>query len=271
MKKVIQLILLNGGIALANILTFSESVFAVSLTYGTLFERAFGITLIIMSLLIFIWGNYKILSYEEVSEKERRKAKDAYGYVLEEIDTPEECMEALARYQHSIFAQDVDTAKNQVNRMSRKLASLKEILYQKCQTQQGELLGFQNVIDDCEMMTYENVKRMLSRMAIFDQREYEILQQGRLNVSSSALEAKRQIFAEHFAYIRQQLEKNETILLEFDRLMMEISKIGDEETADESAMNSIRDVIQGMKQLHSQEQEQDEMKDLEQKYQKLSH
>lgn len=264
MKKVIQLILLNGGIALANILTFSESVFDVSLAYGTILQRAIGITLIIMSVLIFAWGNYKILSHENEAEKGLREAKNAYGYVLEEIDTPEECLEALSCYQHSVFARDVDTAKDQVNRLVRKMASLKEILFQKCQAQQGELLGFQKVIEDCEIMTYENVKRILSRMAIFDQREYENLQHGRLNVSVNTLEAKRQIFAEHFAYIKQQLEKNEEILLEFDRLLMEVSKIGDKETADEDTMNGIRDVIHGMKQLHNEEQ--GEMEDLEQKY-----
>lgn len=266
MKKVIQLILLNGGIALANILTFSEAVFDVSLAYGTIFQRAVGITLIIMSALIFAWGNYKILSHEDESIKELREAKNAYGYVLEEIDTPEECLEALSCYQQSAFVRDVDTAKDQVNRLVRKMASLKEILFQKCQAQQGELLGFQKVIEDCEMMTYENVKRMLSRMAIFDQREYEILQQGRLHVSINALEAKRQIFAEHFAYIKQQLEKNEAILLEFDRLLMEVSKIGDKEMADEETMNGIRDVINGMKQLHNDEE--GEMESLEQKYQR---
>lgn len=266
MKKVIQLILLNAGIALANILTFSESVFDVSLAYGTTMQRAIGITLIIMSVLIFAWGNYKILSHEDEAARELREAKNAYGYVLEEIDTPEECLEALACYQKSVFMRDVDTAKDQVNRLVRKMASLKEILYQKCKAQQGELLGFQKVIEDCEMMTYENVKRMLSRMAIFDQREYEILQQGRLNVSTSALEAKYQIFQEHFCYIKQQLEKNEAILLEFDRLLMEVSKIGDEQTADEETMNSIRDVIYGMKQLHNEER--GEMEDLERKYQK---
>ena len=265
MKKAIQLVLLNGGIALANILAFSESVFDISLSYGTTLQRAVGFTLIIMSVLLFGWGNYKILGQEDSRTKELREAKNAYGYVLEEIDTPEECLEALACYQKSVFAGDVETAKDQVNRLGRKMSSLKEILYQKCQAQQGELLGFQKVIEDCEMMTYENVKRMLSRMAIFDQREYEILQQGRLHISTNALEEKRKIFAEHFAYIKQQLEKNEAILLEFDRLLMEVSKIGDEETADEETMNGIRDVIQGMKQLHHEGQEMD---DLERKYQK---
>ena len=80
------------------------------------------------------------------------------------------------------------------------------------------------------------------------------------------MEAKRQIFVEHFAYIKQQLEKNEAILLEFDRLLMEVSKIGDKEMADEETMNSIRDVIYGMKQLHNDEE--GEMESLEQKYQR---
>ena len=266
-KKIIQLLLLNGGIAFVNILAFSEALLGLSIPYGNTVQQALGITLIIMSVVVFFWGNYSILTKTDEATKELQQAMKTYGYVLEEIDTPEECIDALALYKNTIFAQYVNTTSDQIHRLVRKLSSLKEILYQKCQAQQGELLGFQKVIDDSEKLIYENVKKMLSRMAIFDQQEYEQLnyQQRMHNISSQVIEAKKLIFAEHFAYIKQQVEKNEAILLEFDRLLMEISKIGDERTADEETMNGIRDVIQGMQRLHTDEDM--EMEKLEKKYQ----
>lgn len=266
-KKIIQLLLLNGGIALVNIVAFSEALLGISIPYGNTIQQASGITLIIMSIIVFFWGNYRILNKTDEATKELQEAMATYGYVLEEIDTPEECVEALAHYRNTTFAQYVNTASDQIHRLVRKRSSLKEILYQKCQAQQGELLGFQKVIDDSEKLIYENIKKMLSRMAIFDQQEYEQLnyQQRMHNISSQVVEAKKLIFAEHFAYIKQQVEKNEAILLEFDRLLMEISKIGDEPAADEETMNGIRDVIFGMQRLHTDENL--EMDKLEQKYQ----
>lgn len=261
-KKTLQLVGLNLGIAVVNVVTFSDAMIGLDLAadMGTPLERAIGFTLIIMSILIFFIGNYKILS------KKNSRPMQQYDYVLEDIDTIPECIEALQTCQKTIFIRDVNTATEQVHRLERKRKSLEEILFQKCQAQQGELLGFKQIIDESEMLFIENVKRVLSRMSIFDQQEYETLQnKGRMNISQEAYQAKQQIFQEHFAYIKQQLEKNEAILLEFDRLLTEISKIGDEDMADEETMESIRDVIRGMRELHNEEDK--ELEQLERKYQ----
>lgn len=260
-KKTLQLIGLNLGIAVVNVVTFSDALIGLDLAadMGSMLERAMGYTLIIMSIFIFLVGNYKILSQKNARPMQQ------YDYVLEDIDTIPECMEALQTCRKNVFIRDVSTATEQVRRLERKRKSLEEILFQKCQAQQGELPGFKQVIDESEMLFIENVKRMLSRMSIFDQQEYETLQStGRMNISHEAYQAKQQIFQEHFAYIKQQIEKNEAILLEFDRLLTEISKIGDEDMADEETMESIRDVIQGMRELHSEEDK--ELAQLERKY-----
>lgn len=260
-KKTLQLIGLNAGIAVVNIAAFSDLFIGLDLSkdIGGTLERAFGYTLIIMSILVFLVGNYKILSQQSHNTAEQ------YDYVLEDIDTIPECIEALETCKKTIFVNDVSTAMDQVQRLERKRKSLREILFQKCQAQQGELLGFQQVIDDSEKLFIENVKRMLSRMSIFDQQEYEALKnRGHMNISQEAYGAKQRMFQEHFAYIKQQIEKNEAILLEFDRLLTEISKIGDEDMADEETMESIRDVIQGMKELHNNEDQ--ELEQLQKKY-----
>lgn len=255
-KKIVKLLLLNVGIALVDIF-FLKDFFGFKSTDASPLEMAFTVTVIVMSVLVFCTGNYIIL----VDKK--AKAEKQYGYLLEEIDTIPECIDALATCRKTAFHQDVIRAKEQAERLGRKLKALREVLFQKCQAEQGDLLGFEDVIDDSEKLIIENIKRILTRISIFDQTEYDQLQKS--GMGGQTYEAKRQMFAEHFAYVKQQIEKNEAILLDLDRLLTEISKIGDQEAVDAETMENIRGVVENLKVLH--ETKEDDMAALERKYQ----
>ncbi len=53
-SQTLKLILLNAGIVVLNILVFSKGIGNVSITEGTAFQKALGITIIIMSIIDFI-------------------------------------------------------------------------------------------------------------------------------------------------------------------------------------------------------------------------
>ena len=61
----------------------------------------------------------------------------------------------------------------------------------------------------------------------------------------------------------QQVEKNDGILLEFDRLLTEISKLSDAQ--DDQVLENMKDVVAGMKALNSNTD--NELSQLEKKYQ----
>lgn len=252
------MLLLNVGIALVDIF-FLKDFFGWKSKDAEPWEMAFAITLIVMSVLVFLIGNYTIL----VDKK--AKAETKYGYLLDEIDTIPECIEALGTCKKTAFYQHIATAKEQAGRLERKLKALREVLFQKCQAEQGDMLGFQDVIDDSEKLIIENIKRILTRISIFDQTEYDQLQNS--GIRGQAYEAKQQMFAEHFAYVKQQIEKNEEILLDLDRLLTEISKMGDQEAVDAENMENIRSVVENLKVLH--ETKDDDMEILEKKYQNI--
>ena len=112
---------------------------------------------------------------------------------------------------------------------------------------------------------YGNIRHMLSRISIFDEQGYQqLLQRGSQGGTRGAsyIEQKK-LFEEHIRYVDQQVEKNDGILLEFDRLLTEISKLSDAQ--DDQVLENMKDVVAGMKALNSNTD--NELSQLEKKYQ----
>ena len=83
MKNIIlQLLKLNITIILINIIIFSPGLLGVEIGGTSIFFTALGTTVILMSIIIFIAGNYNILT---TPNKE---------ITIYKVDTPEECIQA---------------------------------------------------------------------------------------------------------------------------------------------------------------------------------
>lgn len=259
--KKFKLFSLNAGLLLIDFIMGMLMVYTneyVSSDGAETLLKTFAIGVIILSVFAFGYGNYKILT-GMAKEPQRR-----YHYVLDEIDTPEECYDALNKLKKKTFQAEVTQAVDQVRRMERKKDSLKQILYQKCEASGQDLMGMQGVVEEAEQLMYENIRHMLSRMAIFDEEGYEQLMRQSGTVGQATLQQRKNIYYEHISYVRQQIEKNETILIEYDHLLTEISKMGDEEQEDSAGIAHMRDVIQGMKQLNVNADQ--ELEQLQKKY-----
>lgn len=258
--KKFKLFSLNAGLVLVDFLMGLLMVYTNEYVSGDGLEtllKTFAIGVIILSVFAFGYGNYKILT--GMAKEPQRK----YHYVLDEIDTPEECYDALNKLKKRTFQSEVAQAVDQVKRMERKKESLQQILYQKCEASGQDMLGMEGIVQEAEQLLYENIRHMLSRMAIFDEEGYEQLMRQSGTVGQATLQERKNIYYEHISYVRQQIEKNETILIEYDHLLTEISKMGDEEE-DSAGIAHMRDVIQGMKQLNVKADQ--ELEQLQRKY-----
>lgn len=266
-KKILSLIGLNGGIVLANALIFAVTGAGEMIGPGKLGPDGTGeimaltvaITGLALSVVAFAYGNYKILkSIEDAPENK-------YGFVLGEIDTAEECLVALKQNHKFMFSEDTNTAMDQVQRFGRKQKTMQQLLYQKFQSDTEDMIGVKNVVEDAEGLLYENIKHILSRISIFDEDEYRsLMQTAQRGGGTDSFYARKAMFDEHIAYVKKQLEKNEAILLEYDRLLTEISRMGDEDAEQNQQMAHIKDVVKGMKQLN--EDVDQELDALGQKY-----
>ena len=82
---------------------------------------------------------------------------------------------------------------------------------------------------------YNNVKKMLNRMIIFDYKDYQKLaekvrnSQARENggLVSRSVDTQMRIYSEHIFYVRGLVSQNEEILIKMDALLLEISKLDD--------------------------------------------
>lgn len=260
--KKISLISLNAGIVIVDALMVICKIYVNNYVANDTLEllaNTFTLGVLILSVLVFFYGNYKLLT--SISSDPKQK----YNYVLEDIDTAEECIDALNKVKKICFIKEIELAKDQVERLERKQEAMRQILFQKCEASQEDMLGMKKVVEEAEMLLYDNIKHILSRMAIFDAEGYQKLMQQSYQGELATTKERKAIYYEHFAYVKQQLDKNETILIQYDHLLTEISKMGDEDSQETDCMAHMKDVVNGMKQMNARDE--DNLDALEKKYQ----
>lgn len=120
-KNLYRLIGLNVTIIVINVMVMTLTGFTQYIgsdairpeETGEILGFATAITVLLLSIGIFIYGNIKILkSLENFGDKELYS--DKYGYVLNEIDTAEECLDALSSVKSKVFEEDIRRAIGQI-------------------------------------------------------------------------------------------------------------------------------------------------------------
>ena len=239
--------MLNLGIALLNVVMFSKGLVGLSFAGGA-FSAALAATTIVMSLIGFGYGNYTLL----FSEPEAQPVK---LFKNSELTGPREYIEALEKARgRDVFDTEIETAVEQIYRMEDKDKALDSILEQFFVPQEMTFTRFQNAIDSVKLLFYNNVKKMLNRMMIFDYKDYKKLMTkisnsrtvGGVGVSSKSVGDQLKIYNEHISYVKGLVEMNENVLVKLDGLLLEISKLDDlneEELEHIAAIQEINDLI----------------------------
>lgn len=239
-KQIIKLLCLNLGIVLLNIILFSAGFVGLNFS-GAAVTTALGVTVIVMSLLAFFYGNYTILfkqpSIQLFKSTELVESKDYIG-ALEE------------RREKRVFDSEISNAIDQVYRLQDKDKALDSILSQYFSPQEMTYTKFQSVIDSVQALFYNNLKKMINRMIIFDYKDYTKLMNklGNAYVAGTSKSASTQlkIYNEHIDYVKGLVEMNESILVKLDSLLLEISKLDDIDEAgleELAAIQEINDLI----------------------------
>lgn len=97
-EKIIKILSLDIGIAVVDTIIFSPGLLGIEIIGAGALETAFGFTTIFMSVIVFIFGNYKFLI-------EKEKIIQA-----SEIKSADDCIDALNQnYGKRIFEKDITT------------------------------------------------------------------------------------------------------------------------------------------------------------------
>lgn len=251
-KSIWKIIVLNLVIAAVNVILFSKGLVGLSFAGGAL-SAALAATVITMSVIAFGYGNYTLL-FREQKEPPLKLLKNT------ELTATEDYIHALEgmKGKQVFFDEAIDAAIEQLYRMDDKDKALDTILEQFFTPQEMTFTRFQSAIDSVKAIFFNNVKKMINRMIIFDYKDYQkvvskISNAQKVNgvgVASQPLSEQLKIYNEHISYVRGLVEMNENILTKLDGLLLEISKLDDlneEELEKMAAIQEINSLIEQTK------------------------
>lgn len=243
MKKnaVIKLLILNLSISIVNILLFSNILFPMNLLGYSPLTTAFSVMVIFMSVVIFGYGNYKILFPAETVVLPDWDDRN--------ISSLEECEKGIREYmEHNvpIFAENLQDVLAQIGRMKKKKASINSILLDKFDETEISYRKFLGAVTSLEETMIINIKNLLNRITAFDEEEYEDLIRGAaVNTSAKKeriTESRQQIFNEYMNYVHNVTDNNEEMLIRLDKLILEISKLNEADMGEIENMPAMREI-----------------------------
>jgi len=212
-KKRIKILILNLGIAAANIITFSPVLLGLELAGSGALETALGSTIIFLSGAGLIYGNYKLFVLEKVIPPNKNS-------------TVEDYIEALNMHRGlKTFEVTVDLLLDQIERLQKKNKTIRNIILQIFSASEISYRKFDAVIAEVEKIFFMNSRSILNKMNAFDEDDYNFIRKKyeAWAFSQQFMEEKFKVYDEYIVFVKAATEDNEQILLKLDKLLLEIS------------------------------------------------
>jgi hypothetical protein len=232
-KRIIKIAFLNISIAIINVAIFSKGLINIQLSGSSSIRCAFGYTVIMMSILIFIYGNYKLLIAKV-------KAAPAMG-----IKSIEYCIDSLKEIcDKETFEKDIDTILGQLKRLGRKKDTINDIILQKFSETELSYAKFNSAIEGIEDLLLTSIKSTINKINAFDQEEYNSITESKskLQISNKLMQTKLDIYQEYISYVQASIENNEEILVKLDMFLLELSKLNSIENKDILSMAEFQEL-----------------------------
>lgn len=231
--KILKLIGLNSGIAILNILLFSPGLLNISLSGQNALSTALGFTAILMSLAVFIYGNYSLIF---------QKGRTVQ---IDNITSSTECILALKQhYGKKTFDNDITTLLEQVDRFIKKRDKIMDMLLQKFSMVSSGYDKFNWAILDLELVFYNNIESILNKINAFDEEDYQKvrIENRTEKFSTQVMDSKTSIYNQYISFVKNAVEDNEKIIIKLDQLLLEISKFDGLEEGEINNMNEIKEI-----------------------------
>lgn len=204
MKKNIKLAVFNIAFIIIAILSFSDRGLGLSFdpSDGAL-SFAMSISLAFFGIALFCFVNYALLT-----------KKEKVDYKIKKLSTISDCIAALHKCMHTdpAFIEEIKEAIDQLQTLQRRTDSLATLLEQNGVSE--NFASINKTSDKAKFFVFENVKRIINRLIVFDNEEY--LAKG-----------ENYDISEHRNYICTILRDNDDILREYQNMLLAVSGIGD--------------------------------------------
>lgn len=243
-KQLKNIILFNAALSLINIILFAKPFLNLDLSGKNAVSTAFGVMVIVMTVIVFFYGNYRLLQPKKQPALPQLKEKD--------IQTLDECAAGVLFYINNnvkTYADNLNDVLQQISRMQRKEAALQLTLKERFDESELSYHKFQGAVDSMEEIMILNIKSLLNRINAFDEEEYEeLMVKQRMkgtNISDSdrkILVSRQSIYEEYMAFVERSVANNEELLIRLDKLMLEISKLSEIAANDVEEMDAMKEI-----------------------------
>jgi hypothetical protein len=227
-------------IGISAILTIPISVIIVNRVQAGNVAKTVMIMVIFIVLLIAITILYKYtfgVTVQEITQEDKVTELDRLNYQLAEYHR---------KYMNTQIRKCIDMVNEQIQRFKRR----KNVLYQVAGVEynakdSGAISDLIQIVEDAIII---NIERLVNRVEIFDD------------------EGVPEVIRQNIGYIEEQIHKNNVILMEFETLITETSRMG--EVREEKDISKLKDVVNAMQSLRVDHE--DEIDSLAKKYEKGS-
>lgn len=212
--RFIQLMGLISSVVILNVLVLSPGLLGVEIGGISPVETAIGVTLLIVSLLVVLYGSYILILKPPVTTS------------LQELKTNEDYITALSQYKKAkVLKKDITLAIDQITRMEKKNSALLNVLSQRFDPEELSYKRFNTVSYEVKKLFYLNIRGILNKLNVFDASEFALFVSPHKPspFSDQLVQKKTALFNEYLTHITGYLQANEEILLKLDKLLLEIS------------------------------------------------
>jgi hypothetical protein len=231
--KIVKLAGLNLGIAAVNTAVFSPGLLGLGFSGGS-FASAVAVTTLLMSLLVFGYGNYTLLLREGDSISQ-----------VKNLTSQEDYIGALQQHRgKKAFSGVIEVILQQIGQLSHKTGIIDDILLQSFDKTEMSYVKFHRTILDVEKVFYLNLRSILNRLNSFDERDYRRITAKHLQkkFSPEFLKSKMEVYQGYISYVQKATEDNEQIILKLDKILFELSKLDSIDSGDISKMTAIQEI-----------------------------
>jgi len=231
--RIVKLFGLIVAIVILNIIMLSPGLVGLSIGGSSAIETASGITLLIISALVLLYGSYTLLF------------KSPVVLAVRDIKSQEDYKEGLLQYRNNkVLKQEIDLAIDQLERMEKKKITLHDVLNQRFETTELSYKKFAAVIIAVEQLFLSNTKGIINKLNVFEASQLsEFIDKSKSSsFSNKLIQQKFELHNEYVNYVKGYVGANEEILLKLDKLLLEISLLGSSDYRDVEEMPCMKEI-----------------------------
>lgn len=238
MSKGFKLVGLIASVSVINVFVLSPGLLGIKIGGESAIQTAFGISTLTASLLVLLYGIHGLFF------------KPVKGIPLKEIKINDDYVHALSFYLKSnVLKNDISFTLQQIERLNKKKETFASLLNDRFSPDELSFQKFTSVISEVEKLFYINLKNILNKISTFDEKEYKsIMGKDSSRYSKKILQEKTLLYNEYLSFVKNSININEEILLNLDKLLLEISRLDSFEIEDLNNLNCMQEIDSLIKQ-----------------------